>query len=236
MDEKTLKEQVIDYASDKRYFHIEDVKKFLSGKGIDFNEDTVKKTLYRLKRMAVIYGAGRGWYSTIEKEFALDTAPVEKIKKLLESKFPLMKFSCWSTEQLRRFFHHVPSRFVTFVYSDRDFLQPLKDHLLDNGYNVYLDPAGSETAKYVDLVNQTVILRPMISYRGARNGQVVSIEEIIVDLYMEAKMLNLLDLEEYKRIVSRIISEYRMNMAELIDNADRRGLRENLRNIIADLW
>jgi hypothetical protein len=133
--------------------------------------------MYRLKNETMIYEAGRGWYSIIEKIFELETAPIEEIRVLIEGKFPLVKFSCWSTEQLKSYFHHLPTRFVTFVYADKDFLQPLKDFLEDSGYNVYLNPTVTETAKYVDLKNHTAILRPPISYRDSNNQQLAKIDK-----------------------------------------------------------
>ena len=59
----TIKESIIDYAKDKYYFHIKDLKRYFTEKGIKFEEDTLKKYLYLLKKNEVIYPAGRGWYS-----------------------------------------------------------------------------------------------------------------------------------------------------------------------------
>ena len=141
MANTTIKESIIDYAKDKYYFHINDLKKYFTEKRIKFEEDTLKKYLYLLKKNKVIYPAGRGWYSNIQKEFELNIEPTEKIIKLLIEKFPLLEFSCWCTEQLKGFFHHLPSQFVTFIYNDKDFLSTLKDFLTEHYYNVYLNPS-----------------------------------------------------------------------------------------------
>ena len=113
----------------------------------------MKKYLYLLKKNKVIYPAGRGWYSNIQKEFELNIEPTEKITKLLIEKFPLLEFSCWSTEQLRGFFHHLPSQFVTFIYTDKDFLSTLRDFLTENYYNIYLNPSKIEAEKFLELKN-----------------------------------------------------------------------------------
>jgi hypothetical protein len=80
----------------------------------------------------------------VQTEDGLDTKPVEKIIALIKDEFPLLDFSCWGTEQIKSFFHHLPSQFVTFVYVDKDFLQALKDFLADNGYNIYLNLRKNE--------------------------------------------------------------------------------------------
>ena len=225
----TLKGHITNYAKNKRYFNINDLRKYFDERGIDFKNDTLKKYLYLLKRENVIYGAGRGWYSTIKEEFVLDTKPVEEIRALIKDKFQLLDFSCWGTEQIKGFFHHLPSQFVTFVYADKDFLQALKDFLADNGYNTYLNPRKSETEKYVELKDRSIILRPSISSREPKNQCFAKIEKILVDLFMETKKVNLMDREECRKIISNIILNYRINMAEMFDYAERRKIKEKMR-------
>lgn len=235
MEEKTIKERVVNYAKNKYYFHINDLKKYFAERKIEFKEETLEKTIYRLKKDTIIYGAGKGWYSTIKEEFKLDTKPIKKIVTLVKKKFPLLEFSCWSTEQIKGYFHHLPSQFVTFVHADKDFLQSLKDFLSDSRYNVYLNPRKHEAEKYVELNKNTIILRPAISYREPKSNNWAKIEKILVDLFMETKKINLMDMEEYKKIMSNIVLDYRINMAELLDHADRRGIKKRMQKIIVDL-
>ena len=211
------------------------MKKYFAEINIKYKKDSLNKTIYRLKKERIIYEAGRGWYSTIKKEFVLHTKSVEKIIKLIKKKFPLLEFSCWSTEQIKSYFHHLPSKFVTFVYVDKDFLQSLKDLLTDNGYNVYLNPTKSETAKYVELNKRTIILRSAISYREPKNQNWSKIEKIIVDLFMETKKSNLMDMEEYEKIISNIILNYRINMAIMLNYAHQIKIEDKIKNIVIDL-
>ena len=46
----TLKEYIINYAKNKRYFHINDLKKYFTDRRIDFKNDTLKKYLYLVKK------------------------------------------------------------------------------------------------------------------------------------------------------------------------------------------
>ena len=228
----TIKESIIDYAKDKYYFHINDLKRYFSEKGIKFEEDTLKKYLYLLKKNKVIYPAGRGWYSNIQKEFELNIEPTEKITKLLIEKFPLLEFSCWSTEQLKGFFHHLPSQFITFIYTDKDFLSTLRDFLTENYYNIYLNPSKIEAEKFIELKTKPIILRPSVSSRASKEKNLTKIEKILVDLFMEMKKISLIDKDEYIKIVSNIILNYRINMAEMLDYADRREAKERIWYII----
>jgi len=231
----TMKEHIIDYARDRYYFHINDLKRYFTEKGIKFEEDTLKKYLYLLKKNKVIYPAGRGWYSNIQKEFELNIESTKKIIKLLTDKFPLLEFSCWSTEQLKGFFHHLPTQFVIFIYTDKDFLQSVKDFLIENDYNVYLNPHKIEVEKFVELKPQTIILRPSVSSRVSKEKNLTKIEKILVDLFMEMKKITLIDKDEYIKIVSNIILNYRINMAEMLDYAHNRKIKDEIKNLFIEI-
>lgn len=228
----TIKESIIDYARDRYYFHINDLKRYFTEKGIKFEEDTLKKYLYLFKKNKVIYPAGRGWYSNIQKAFELNIEPTEIIIKLLIEKFPLLEFSCWSTEQLKGFFHHLPSQFVTFVYTDKDFLSTLKDFLTENDYNIYLNPSKIEAEKFIKLKTKPIILRTSVSFRVSKEKNLTMIEKILIDLFIEMKKISLIDKEEYIKIISNIILDYRINMAEILDYAGRREAKERIWYII----
>ena len=228
----TIKESIIDYARDRHYFHINDLKRYFTEKGIKFRGNSLKQQIYLLKKEEFVYSAGRGWYSNIQKEFELDIEPTKKIIKLLIEKFPLLEFSCWSTEQLKGFFHHLPSQFVTFIYTDKDFLQFIKDFLIENDYNIYINPYKTEVEKFVELKTQTIILRPSMSAHISKENNWAKIEKILVDLFMEKKKIGFIDEEEYKRIFSNVIISYRINMAEMLDYSHDRKIKDEIQNII----
>jgi len=235
MANTTIKESIIEYAKDKYYFHINDLKRYFSEKGIKFEEDTLKKYLYLLKKNKVMYPAGRGWYSNIQKEFELNIKPTEKIIKLLIEKFPLLEFSCWSTEQLKGFFHHLPTQFITFIYADKDFLSILRDFLSENNYNIYLNPSKIEAEKFIELKTKPIILRPSVSSRISKDKNLTKIEKILVDLFMEMKKFSLIDKDEYIKIVSNIILNYRINMAEMLDYAHNRKTKDEIKNLFIEI-
>lgn len=228
MQHISLKDYVKNYAQSRYYFNIQDLRKHFLQNGINYTEENLKKSIYRMKKDEIIFNSGRGWYSTISKRLVLDIQPVKKIIELIEKNFPFLEFSCWSTEQIKAFFHHLPSQFVTFLYSEKDYLQPLKDFLENKDFNVFLNPLKSEADKFVIFRNRAVILRPSVAHREPKDGYFARIEKIIVDLYMETKKLNLIDMEEYKRLVSNIIHSYRINISEMLEYAERRGIKDKI--------
>ena len=232
MNKNTISKHITDYTRNKFYFNLKDLQNHLKQHSIEYTQGNLKKTVYRMKINNTIYKSGRGWYSTLKNEFQLDLRPVGKVIKLINEKFPLLEFSCWSTEQLKGFFHHLPSQFITFVFSNKDFLENLKDFLSDKDFNVYLNPQKGEAEKFVHLKEKNVVLRPSIKYREPKSKYYAKVEKIIVDLYMEARRMKLIDMEEYKRIVSNIIGNYRIKMSEMLDYAHNRKVRNDIENII----
>lgn len=232
MRKNSIKNRIYTYVKRRNYFSIKDLRKFLNQNNIAYTNNNLKQSIYRLKLDDLIYESGRGWYSTIKEEFILIRRPIEKTIEMISSNFPLLEFSCWSTEQLKAFFHHLPTQFVTFIYSDKDFMESLKDFLENNNYNVFLNPQKKEAEKFVHFKDRTVILRPSIAYREPKDNHFAKIEKIIVDLYIEAKKIGLIDKEEFKRIIENIMSNYRLHLSEMLDYAHNRKMRREIEKII----
>jgi len=235
MNKKNIKEYVISFSKTKKYFNIDDIRKELNDKEINFKNDTLKRYCYDLKKNNIIYSAGKGWYSHIAKDFKLDKKPIEKLVIQLRNKFPFLEFSCWSTEQLKSHFHHLPSQFVIFIYAGKDFLQSIQDFLSEKEYNTYLNPYKKEAEKFVELKSEAVILRRLITLRTSNNQYYAGIEKILVDFFMENKKLNLIDLSEYKKIISNIILNYRINISKTLDYAHERKVKKHIKEIILSL-
>lgn len=231
----TLKECIIAYSRQFKYFSLEDLKRYLISKKIKFSAENLKSYLYILKKQGLIYKAGRGWYSVITKELNLNIKPVEKIVNIIKEKFPEIKFSSWSTEQLKEFYHHIPFYFIAFVYTEKEFMVYLKELLEDKGFNVYENPLKREAEKFLTHKKNTVILRPLIKSRGKVGEYYSKIVKIIVDLYMERQKLNLMDEKEYERILKEILANYRIDIAEMLDYANRRGVNKFIMKILVYL-
>lgn len=209
--------------SNRKYFSREDLNKLLSEGRSDIQAATLNRYLVDFSKEGVLHGTGREWYSFIEQSFELDREPVKKIVTALEKKYPLLSFSVWSTEQLKSFAHHMLTRFVTFVYLDRDAMSGIYDFSKDAGYEVWLNPRGDDAQKF-SVGEKTLVIRPTIS-RERSSGHFADIEKILVDLFVEAAALNLLDEDEYYRILVNVLTSGRIDIGALLNYAKRRKLK-----------
>ncbi len=87
-----LREEVIPALSGQhKYYSLEDVQKALAENERTVDPKSLKQYMHELMVETVIYSAGRGWYSTIEQEFEVNTEPVSEIISVLEKNFPLYR-------------------------------------------------------------------------------------------------------------------------------------------------
>ncbi len=227
----SLKQAVIEYAQDRSYFQISELKQGLKASDIAFKDESVKKYLYQLKKAGRLFGAGRGWYSNIPSSFVLDITPIKEFTKRLKEQFPLLAFSCWSTAQLQSYFHHLQSKALLFIYVEKDALIPVFEYLRQDNANCYLNPHKGDVKQTFLTTEEAIIVRPMIS-EEPKKSNFATIEKILVDLFIEHKRLDLFDDWEYRQLFKTIITQYRINMAGLMRYAGRREVKEKIRKLI----
>ncbi|NQV19529.1 MAG: hypothetical protein HQ534_13445 [Armatimonadetes bacterium] len=212
--------------SGKKYFSLKKLKENLFSQEPVFNPETLKKNLSRFKKEGYIHSAGRGWYSFLPDVFELDTAPIRNTINLLKREFPLLDFNIWSTEQLLPYFHHIPTRFFTFIYAERDYLQTIYERLVEKGKKVYLDPKIKEIEKIFNVERDIFIIRPSITLEPIENNH-STIEKILVDIYIEKDNLQFLDKWEYERIFENIVGYNSIQIDLITYYIRRRKLSKN---------
>ena len=205
-----------------KYFSIEQVRRFLAERKVPASAVSLKTYMNRMTRSQFIHDAGRGWYSSLATPFTLDTAPVQPLADALAKAFPLVTFSCWSTEQVKGAMHHLLSRFVTFVNVEADAMESVCEHLRDAGWDAWLNPRGAEAARFA-VRERTVVVRRE-SRKSPSSEPLASIEKLLVELCFEARDLRLMALPEFHRMLANLAGTHRIRMATLLDYAAAREL------------
>ena len=207
-----------------KYYSTEVIKAWLHKHNLRCPSATLNRYLHELTRTKVIFSAGRGWYSSLPKAFTLDRKPVSNLVQGLTESFPLLDFSCWSTEQIGSYGHHLLTKFVAFVHTERDSMETVVEELRKTGWTAYLNPTRFEAAKSFRQADSTVVVRAAVS-RAPVDGKYATIEKILVDLYAEIAALRLLDAGEYQRLVVNLATTNRISVATLAEYAKRRSLK-----------
>ncbi|MCK4312391.1 MAG: hypothetical protein KAW88_06625 [Candidatus Cloacimonetes bacterium] len=216
MKKEILQNLIEEYKkSGKKYFSLNKLKEDLFSQEPDFNSETLKKNLSRFKKDNILFSAGRGWYSFLPDILELDTKPIRNIINLLKREFPLLEFNVWSTEQLLSYFHHIPTRFFTFVYAERDYLQTIYERLVEKGKKVILNPSRKEAEKIFNVEKETIVLRTSTTESPVKEYY-SQIEMILVELFREKDKLAIMDEWEYNEIFKNITLKSRINISVFV--------------------
>ena len=202
------------------YFTTAAIARQVKALGLEISDGTLPVYLTEATATGLIYDAGRGWYSSLVQEFKLDTKPVAPLVRLLEKKFPLLEYTCWSTEQVRAYGHHLLARFVPFVHVERDAIASVAESLKDAGYDAHANPRA-EAARQFAIRAKTVVVRPKHGEQP-HSGHLVTVEGLLVELFVESRALNLMDARECYRFFANLAGQSRLSMAALLDYARER--------------
>ncbi len=208
----------------RKYFSLEELHAVVLPKYPLLKPGTLNRYLIDLMKKGVVYSAGRGWYSVIARTSDVDREYVQEIIDLLAKKYPFLSFSCWSTEQVKSYVHHMLTKFVTFVFMDWDSMGPVEGFLKSRGYEVWVNPRGKDIERFYVVKEKTVVIRPMIS-REPVDGHFALIEKMLVDLLVEVRQLPLMDEGEYNIVRSNILESGRVDVGTLISYAKRRNVK-----------
>ncbi|MFA4906710.1 MAG: DUF6577 family protein [archaeon] len=228
---KTITTAIRDFAEQRAYFSIGDLREYLRQSKIVFAENSVKMTVARLKRENVIFSAGRGFYSILKDMVSLETEKLEPLKQLLVEKYPFLPFTIWSTSQIAFAYHHIPVVHPTLICSEKDALSGVKDYLNSKGFLAFDNPSKQEIEKYFQVESNTIVLRPSVT-RQKDQDYFATIEAILVDLYIESQKLFLMDMAEFQRILKYFITHYRLNLSYFFDYADRRKIKQEMMQLV----
>jgi len=212
-------------------FNAETIRAYLDRSGVAWNAATLNRYMVERTSVGFVFDSGRGWYSSIEKPYQLDTAPVEKLVGELKSAFPLLDFACWSTEQLNEMLRHQLAKHVQFAYVERDAIDSVADWLKDHGYKTYANP-GKQERKRFSIEGKTVVILPLASESPHQNG-FASIEKIMVDVLADTGDFSIINIPEFVKGASGVIKSQRIDISVLMRYSTRRknkisGLTEGL--------
>jgi len=203
------------------YFPFKAIQAAVNDAELELEDSTLRGYLVEAVKQKLLHDAGRGWYSRLVKPFVMNTKPVAKLVKTLQKPFPLLDFTCWSTEQIHGYGHHLLAKFVSFIYTERDALDSVGERLRDEGWDVTVNPRGAAAQDFAIRSDRTVVIRPLTTTQPAENNQ-VTIEGLLVELFIEAKALNLMDAGEYLQLLENLAGQQRIRLATLLDYARER--------------
>lgn len=203
------------------YFSRDSIQTAADEAGLALKKSSLPVYVNQAVKQGILHDAGRGWYSRLAEPFVLNTKSISALVKTLEKSFPLLDFTVWSTAQVQSYGHHLLGKFVSFVHTERDAMTSVADRLRDEGWEVEVNPRGAVAKSFSIRSERSVVIRPRTTTQPCE-GHLVSPEGLLVELFVEARALNLLDTGEYLKLFANLADSQRLQMATLLDYARER--------------
>lgn len=225
---------ILNYAKEGQTFSSSDL---IYALGKHASRATFNTYLSRLANAGKLKRIEHGRYSIAdtEKKFVPEISErCKRIYKNILDNFPYTRFCVYEGAWITPFLHHIAMNNAVYVEVERYADEAVFEWLKDNGYMVYHRPDDDFMYKYVDLKQDIVIVKVLISQSplmNLENIKVPTLEKLLVDLYCD-KDFGYAQGNEYFHIMNAAQSLYSLNRSRLLRYAGRRNVGQNIINIM----
>lgn len=205
----------------------------------DLPINTLRWRIYELKQQGIIYSPKRGLYELNKKEsFQITpTKKMEDLAKLLEEKFPYVRFSIYPTEWIGNLSNHIYMTNNLIVEIDADILNVTFHFLKEHFPTTFLSPDKKMYDYYIlpqeenIIINRLHVDAPLNKVR--KNYYTPKLEKLIIDLVINDPIILPLGDAEIKMILKNAINTYNINLSTLNRYANKRNAKEKLNKLIS---
>lgn len=229
-----VSDNIIAYAESRTQFSVDDLISSIA-KGMERN--TLSWHLSNLCKLGKLRRIGRGLYSTQTKT-AYSIKASKKVRSLyrsLHKDFPFADFCLYDGLLLMPLLHDLSPNSTIYIETNRDVMESVFNHLGQKYQGrLFLAPTKEMTSKYIDLAQENIIIKPLITESPLTEDDGVpmpTLEKILVDTRVDADFFYLHGYENLE-MLRTAIAHYDVNQTRLLRYADRRNEKEN---IIKDL-
>lgn len=194
---------------------------------------TVNWRIYHLVQKGVIQRIGKGKYREGKaRTFSLElSAKTIKAGKFVGKEFPYINYCIWELSAINSFSQHLINYNVIFLEVEREVIDSVYRALKDMRYKVVrikdIKEDLSDFAGYV-CVRALVTEAPVLK---EKNGQVASLEKILVDLYCDKEFAPFQGNEIY-HIYKNAFNDYTINESTMLRYASRKEKKTEIGTVI----
>jgi len=231
----TCKDLIKTYASKHKTFGKHELWNWLRQNG-EITSNTMTCMLTRMVSGEELCRVARGEYALFtssKSAFHVVLNDLERnLDKMLRQKFPFATFCIYNGRSLSPLQHHISENNVTYIETERYAVDSVFDYLKSEGCVVWQNPNSDFMYKYVNLKDQCVIVKPLITEAPTEmeNGILVpTLEKLLVDIETDSCFEYLHGVES-GNMWDKAKQLYNINQTRLKRYAQRRGLKWNIQN------
>jgi len=197
---------------------------------------TARQYLSKMAKMNNLVRIGHGEYALPQKQQFRYT-PSKEVKKIYEglvAELPFTDFCIYDGTILTSLQHHLSINHAIYVETNRDAVDSVFSRLKENHREVFRKPNATMMRDYVDLRNQCIIVKPLVTESPLTSNdgvKVPTLEKLLVDILKDDDFDYLRGTEEYN-MYQMALDLYAINIPKLMRYARRRGISQKVSLLI----
>ena len=197
---------------------------------------TARQYLSSLAKDKELVRVAQGEYALPDKQ-SFSYTPSEEAKKIydsLKSELPFTDFCIYDGSILSSIQHHLSINNAIYVETNRDAVESVFTRLKESHEDVYRQPDSAFMYDYVDLRNQCIIVKtlvteaPLMTVDGVR---VPTLEKMLVDTQKDADF-DYVRGAESQYMYQMAFDLYTINTQRLLRYARRRGISQEIKELL----
>lgn len=195
----------------------------------------ISYNLKKLLSLGIIVRSGWGQYSFSQKRiynYEYSMAAIDVVNKLCQE-YETLNFQIFELRQLNEFINHQIAHNTIFVYIENDLVNFAFDTLWNmNPGKVLLKPNLEQYYRY-KLENEIVVGRlPSETPKGYREPWKSRLEKIIVDVFTDKIVSNIVPEGEKEAILDGAFQEYLLDKGTMLRYAKRKGAERKMTKVL----
>ena len=194
--------------------------------------------IFDLKRKLLIEPIKKGIYKLSSKETFKPNLDknILAIGKILGTSFNHYVYNIWTTAWLNELIELQATNSITVLEVDKSSVESVFYTLKDKKFeNVFFKPDETVIEKYISELNDSIIIKPMITRAPtfAINTVIIpTLEKILVDLYCDEKIYFAFQGRQLVKIYEASIEKYSINFSKMFNYAKRRKREKSLKEFM----
>lgn len=200
-----------------------------------FSEGQMKRFLENMIETSKIEHVGRNKYrkavgrantSKYENHYSEKATQVISI---MRKEFPLIEYRIWELSWLNEFFNHQLGHNYIFLEVENEGCEFVFERMISEfGGNVLLKPDQNQILRYG--TNDSIIIDRLIGEapKGITEQYGLAIEKLVVDLFANKRLREMLSLGDYPSALENIFAMYEADQVKMFRYARRRNKEKEL--------
>ncbi|MGV8946144.1 MAG: DUF6577 family protein [Lutibacter sp.] len=232
----TLENRIITYFKNGKSLSREKLLKAILADFPDWKESTINVYLSKLKKSGIIKNPSRGVYclkSRTEFQPLIDLN-LEKTFNKIKKEFPYINFCIWNTKWLNDVMRHQPFKHYQIIEVEKDAAEQVFNALNEKVKNVFLNPDTEIFERYINNVEEAVIIKYLVTeapLTNAENVVIPTLEKLLVDMLIDVDVFSAQQ-GEIEFIYSTAFNKFQINRNKMKRYALRRNRESKVEELI----